>query len=271
MADGLRCTSLPLPASLVPRDFAACVKRISEELSSPAAVTFSLTLRECGLRASSCGALRTCALRGARADVCTGRGKNGSVDMCDGDGRAITCKDERVTLVRDCPRGGEQCVVRDGQAQCALGSCEKDYAPTCSASGTRVLECKKGKLLSLDCNAFALRCTTSGGQPHCATTGASCTDGSTRCDGGVAVDCHHGHEVRVDCAQGGLACGGSGATIGACTSAASASDACDPATAPRCDGATLKWCAWGKSRSYLCKSKGLSKCVAEDKGSRCTG
>jgi hypothetical protein len=33
----------------------------------------------------------------------------------------------------------------------------------------------------------------------------------------------------------------------------------------------LKWCAWGKQRSYLCKSVGLSKCVTADKGSRCAG
>src|SRR5687767_5115008 len=57
------CDKLPLPPSLVPHDFVGCSKALYEELTSPSAVTFSLTLKECGLRSSSCGELRTCALR----------------------------------------------------------------------------------------------------------------------------------------------------------------------------------------------------------------
>ncbi len=166
------CDKLPLPAGLVPRDFVGCTRALHGELASPAAVAFSLTLRDCGLRASSCGELRSCALRGARADVCAGRGKSGSVEMCDGDGRAVTCTSERVALVRDCPRGGEQCVVQEGRAVCALGSCEKDAAPACSPSGTRVLECKKGKLLSLVCGAFGLLCSPSSAGGRAALRGS---------------------------------------------------------------------------------------------------
>src|SRR5215207_5029894 len=92
------CDRLPFPAGLVPRDFAGCTRALYAELASASAVSFSLTLRDCGLKASSCTELRTCALRGARVDVCAGRGKSGPVDMCDGDGRAITCNNERVTL-----------------------------------------------------------------------------------------------------------------------------------------------------------------------------
>jgi hypothetical protein len=274
------CERLPLPPGLVPGDFAACTRAMFAELASPAAVTFSLTLRDCGLRASSCGELRTCALRGAKADVCAGRGKGGAVDLCDGEGRAVTCQNERVALVRDCPRGGEQCVVRDGKAVCALGACDKDSPATCSPSGTRVLECSKGKLLSLDCAAFGLRCVTGKSGPECATTGAACpSGGATRCEGGTAIGCFRGHDVRVDCAARGLACaggtsgldagGGSFATVGACATAVPAKGACDPAAPPRCDGATLRWCAWGQPRGYLCKSVGLSRCVADDKGARC--
>ena len=273
------CDRLPLPAGLVPKDFVSCTRALYGELASAAAVSFSLTLRDCGLRASSCGELRTCALRGAKVDVCTGRGKAGPVDMCDGDGRAITCNGERVTLVRDCPRGGEQCVVREGHAVCALGACETEAAPACSPSGTRVLECKKGKLLSLDCGAFGLRCAPSSEGPRCATQGGACTEGTTRCDGATAVACWHGHEVRIDCAARGLTCGagtaaldaggGTVSSIGACTTVAPAKAACDPAAPPKCEGATLRYCAWGQPRGYLCKSVGLSRCVADDKGARC--
>ena len=280
------CERLPLPSGIVPHDFVGCTRTLYAELASPGAVAFSLTLRDCGLRASSCGELRACALRGAKPDVCTGRGKAGPVDMCDGDGRAITCNNERVTLVRDCPRGGEQCVVREGHAVCALGSCDKETAPACSVSGTRVLECKKGKLLSLDCGAFGLQCTASADGPKCATQAPACREGATRCDGATAVGCWHGHEVRVDCGARGLGCGvGSSSSsssslgVGACTvlappsrppsSDAGAAPACDASAPPRCDGASLRWCAWGQPRSYLCKSVGLQRCVADEKGARC--
>lgn len=278
------CDRLPLPDGIVPRDFVGCTRALHAELASPAAVTFSLTLRDCGLRASSCGELRSCALRGAKVDVCSGRGKTGPVDMCDSDGRAITCNAERVTLVRDCPRGGEQCVVRDGHAVCALGACDKDAAPACSASGTRVLECKKGKLLSLDCGAFGLRCTPSGEGPKCATPAATCDEGTTRCEGTTAIGCFRGHEVRIDCGARGLVCGagtgggGAGRAVGACAvpppsrpaNADAGVTSCDPSAPPRCDGATLRWCAWGQPRAYLCKSVGLQRCVSDDKGARCS-
>jgi hypothetical protein len=265
------CANLPLPTGIVPRDFAGCVRTMMEELASPGAVGSSLLIRECGLKASSCGALRTCAMRGAKPDVCAGRAKNSSLDLCDPDGRAITCTNEHVAMVRDCPRAGEQCVVQSGKATCALGGCEKESAPACSPSGTRVLECKKGKLHSLDCSTFGLKCVSSGDGPQCATSAPTCASGSSRCEANdVAVGCWHGHEVYVDCGKAGMTCSSS-PTLGACTMKPPAEGSCDPSSAARCDGATLKWCAWGKPRSYLCKSMGLSKCVTDDKGSRCAG
>ncbi|MBS2013977.1 MAG: hypothetical protein JST00_13895 [Deltaproteobacteria bacterium] len=270
------CDRLPLPSGLVPPSFAACTRALYTELASPSAASFSLTLRDCGLRASSCGELRACALRGAKPDVCAGRGKGGtSVDLCDGDGRAVSCTNERVALVRDCPRGGEQCVVRDGKAVCALGACEKDGPATCSNSGTRVLECKKGKLVSLDCGAFGLRCVNGPSGPTCGTSGAACSEGASRCEGATSVACWHGHEVRVDCGARGLGCAGSadaGATsaVGACVQTPPASGACDPErTGPKCDGANIRYCSFGTPRVYLCKSVGLSRCVSDDKGVRC--
>jgi hypothetical protein len=93
--------------------------------------------------------------------------------------------------------------------------------------------------------------------------------------------------VRIDCGARGLACGaGTGAldasggglaSIGGCAIAparpsgtdAGPSGTCDPAAPSRCDGASVRWCAWGQSRSYLCKSVGLQRCIADDKGARC--
>lgn len=258
------CGKLPLPST--PKDFASCVRSMEADLASGAGTTFSLTLRECGLKASSCVALRTCALRGAKADVCAGRGKFGPVDLCDSSGRAVSCLDERVTLVRDCPRGGEQCVVQEGRSFCALGKCTDESPPACSRSGTRILECKKGKLHSLDCGAFGLRCTTESGTPHCTTAGTLCRDGVTRCEGALAMTCLHGHEAKIDCAAGKLSCG-SGTPVGACSTGAAAT--CDPNEAPTCDGASVTWCAWGSPRSYPCKSMGFATCVSDELGAHC--
>lgn len=273
------CENLPLPTNAVPKDFAACVRTMYAELASPSAVAFSLTLRECGLSSNSCGAFRTCALRGVRPDICAGRGKAGPVDTCDEAGRAVTCNAERVALVRDCPRGGEQCVVRDGKATCALGACAADAPASCSPSGTRILECKKGKLGSLDCGAFGLRCVSTVDGPQCATLGASCREGTVRCDGRDAIGCFHGREVRVGCGARGMSCAdgasadghreGASNVAGVCAVAAPGKAACDPASPARCDGGTIRYCAWGTPRSYLCKSMGLTRCAADDKGVTC--
>jgi hypothetical protein len=277
------CEGLPIPPSLVPRDFAACVKTLTTEMTSASAVNFSLTLRECGLRANSCGGLRACALRGASPDTCTGRGKASPAGFCDSEGRAISCWHEKIYAVRDCPRGGEQCAVREGEALCTLGACPADMkegaGPACSASGTRILRCEKGKLASLDCGAFGLKCVQATDGPGCATVGKACAAGSKRCEGNVAIGCFNGRETRIDCTTANLACAGdpraSGSVaVGACTSAAPLEDAgrCDPAAPPRCDGASIVYCGAGaRSRRYFCKSLGFARCLTDRAGTHCAG
>src|SRR5262249_35554089 len=153
----------------------------------------------------------------------------------------------------DCPRGGEQCAIKDGQAMCTLGTCETDAPRACSASGTKILQCDKGRLLSLDCGALGLRCETTAEGPGCATTSAMCTEGSKRCDGNAAVSCYNGREVKVECEKAGLVCGGAvgSLAVGACATEGPVS--CDSSVAARCDGAILKYCAAGKPRGYFCK------------------
>ena len=267
------CQNLPFPT--LPSSVPGCVQSMMNELTSTDAVKFSLTIRECGLRANSCSELRTCALRGAGPDACNGRGKNGTVGICDLDGRAINCFHERVVGVRDCPRGGEQCVVREGQASCALGPCGGDMKegapPTCSASGTRILQCDHGKLQSIDCAALGLKCTAVDGKSGCSPSTQTCAGTGKRCDGNVSVGCMHGHEVRVDCGAAGLTCNATPGSlpVGACVAAPVATDKCDPKEAPRCDGASIKYCFAGRKRSYFCKSLGFSGCVKDSGAVRC--
>jgi hypothetical protein len=218
-------------------------------------------------------------MRGAAPDVCDDRGKNGPAGRCDDDGRAINCSHEKVVGVRDCPRGGEQCVVREGQASCVLGPCSGDNKegapPTCSASGTRVLVCDHGKLQGVDCAALGLKCTVADGRAGCSTTTQTCSGTSKHCDGNVSVGCMHGHEVRVDCGAAGLTCNSSPGAIqvGACVDPppAAANDKCDPKDPPKCDGATIKYCFAGRKRSYFCKSLGFNSCVKEGGAVRCGG
>ncbi len=270
------CDKLPIPRSLVPEDFASCVKKMSDEMSSATAINFSLTLRECGLQSDSCAGLRSCALRGASAEACNGRGKQGFVGFCDDAGRALTCWHDQALAVRDCPRGGEQCIVVGGQATCTLGPCggvAEGDKPRCSASGTHLLHCEKGKLASLDCAAFGLKCSVAGdGTAGCSTSGPACVAGTARCDGDVAVGCFNGHEVRVDCGVAGLSCNqnaSAGTPVGACVASPLPSGACDPGDKAKCDEASIKYCAAGRPRSYSCKAVGFGRCDTSKDGIRC--
>ena len=271
------CEKLPIPPSLIPDDFASCVKKMSDEMTSPAAINFSLTMRECGLQSSTCNGLRACAMRGANVEACSGRGKQGVVSFCDVDGRALTCWHDQMLSVRDCPRGGEQCLVVGGQATCTLGPCPAGIGegdkPRCSASATHLLHCEKGKLASLDCAAFGLKCSVAtDGTAACATTGPACTAGPNHCDGSVAVGCLNGHEVRVDCAAAGLACNqmpATGTPIGACVALPPPSGACDPSDRSRCEDANIKYCSGGKPRTYSCKAVGFGRCENAKNGVHC--
>jgi hypothetical protein len=261
------CDGIAIPPALFPQDFAACVTRMAADLASPAAVSMSLAIRECALTASSCGELRTCALRGASDDACAGRGKRAVTGVCDVDGRALTCWHDRVFAVRDCPRGGESCRVVDGDATCSLGSCVDEgagaEAPHCSASGTHLVRCEKGTLASVNCAAVGLECAASAtGAAACATGGPPCTGVSTRCEGGVATGCYDGRSVRVDCAAAGFACGAApgDTALGACSLGPVPDSGCDRSARTRCEGGGIQYCAFGRPRSFSCKAAGFAGC-----------
>jgi hypothetical protein len=270
------CEKLPIPPGLIPPDFPTCVKSMHDEMTSAKAVSFSLLMRECGLQSNSCASLATCALRGARPDACSGRGKQALVGFCDVDGRAISCWHEQILAVRDCPRGHEECLVMSGDARCSLGPCPGDMRDgdkaRCSASQTHLLHCEKGKLATLDCAAFGLKCVTAAdGTAGCATSGPVCAGSTRRCEGTTAVGCFNGHEVRVDCAAAGLVCEPTpgGTPIGACVAPPAPTGGCDPNDKARCDGASIRYCYAGKPRSYFCKAFGFGRCETGKTGAHC--
>ena len=238
---------------------------MAAEMSSPTAVGFSLTMRECGLQSNSCAALRACALRGANPDACAGRGKQGVVGFCDVDGRALTCWHEQMLAVRDCPRGGEQCIVVDGQATCTLGPCpggiEEGDKPRCSASGTPPASLREGQA----------------GEPRLRGLRAQVRDRRRRDgrlrDGGRGVRRRgealrrerlgrllqrprgarrlrrRGADVRVDA--------GKHARRGLRLAGPAAGGRVRPADRGKCDGANVKYCDAGKPRALLLQGAGL--------------
>lgn len=269
------CENIAIPRQFIPQDFHSCVKKMTEDMTQPSAINFSLTLRECGLGANSCEDLRTCALRGAKPDACKGRGPDSVVGSCEDNGkRALSCWHDRVLAVRDCDRGGESCIVRDGQAMCVLGVCPADIKAgdpsVCGRDGLHVLRCEKGKLASLDCGAFGLKCGALNGSEGagCVTTLPTCTPGSKRCEGNTAIGCFNGHEVKVDCAAAGHVCGAvpGGVAVGLCT--APPKTECNSGDAATCDGAYVKYCFAGKQRRYFCKPR-FNSCVKDNTGVHC--
>ncbi len=254
------CPNLPIPPGVVPPDFGDCVRKLSQELSSASGIAYSLTLRECGLKANSCDALRSCALRGADPKACEGRGMKAPVGYCDDPGRALTCYQGKIWLVRNCPFGGESCRVGPGGAQCIVGPCgDAGDTAQCSASGGKVVQCEKGTgLRGLDCTAFGLQCSNyksaDGGMAvGCTSGGATCVGSGKRCDGKTAISCFNGHEVRVDCGAAGLSCdtNPNSPTVGACVVS---SATCKGDDGAKCDGNAIKYCANGRQRSYPCSA-----------------
>lgn len=262
----LGCPDVPLVAPK--NDFGECVAYVQATLSSAEGLKFSVPLRECGLQSDSCKELRECALRGASPAICKGRGKGKAMGFCDDEGHAVTCFNEKLVQIRDCPRFGEQCAARQGQATCTLGECPSDVppdgTPVCSGNGQKIFSCDRGKLVSMDCSAFGLSCTKHDGKPTCAAAAApTCSDKTApKCSGNDHVSCMSGHEVKVQCGKANLKCAPSPGTsvVGACEAPATDGGTCDPKAAAKCNGNSIEYCIGGKTRSFFCKALGFSKC-----------
>ena len=277
----LGCGDIPIQVPTY--DFGLCVRHFWEQMASPDALTSSLTIRECGMGAVSCGQFARCALRGADANGCAGRGMGASepVGRCDLSGRALQCLEGEVVGVRDCPRGGELCAVRGGKAACVSGRCDaeagKKSKPTCSPDKTRITSCQLGRVVSLSCAALGLQCETIDGKPTCVPGSApACSGSEATCDQSTAVQCVNGREVRVQCSQANLVCGvetKDKTRVGACASPDSGNDRkCNPKTfGTRCHGNSVEYCVGGKIEKYDCKTYfGLNKCVGRTGQAHCS-
>ncbi|GAC1351780.1 MAG: hypothetical protein NVSMB1_08120 [Polyangiales bacterium] len=282
----LACRDVPMfpPAN----DFTGCVHALMNQLSSPSALTSSVSIRECGLSATSCRSLRACALKGASEKVCDGVALDSKepIGKCDLDARAVTCWRGKVLGVRNCGLADELCVVKDGKSECALaGACPPSAKADWACAGSRMVKCQDNKFLSIDCKVLSLSCVSaldaSGKQAvGCApATTSSCKSSekvTCAADNGSAVSCLLGKEVRVACSDQGMSCTESAKAgdrqAGVCEIPAGSKPCEVKKFESKCDGSTIKYCSHGSVRTYSCKSIGASKCVM-DKGSgpRCTG
>lgn len=263
--------AFPIPAPDVP----GCVKAAWDALSSPDTVRMSLGIRDCALRANSCREVRACALAGADANVCNGRGMKSDtpIGFCDLDGRAVSCFRGKPKFVRDCPRAGEQCSVAGGNPICSLGPCPADLpegASQCSGNGQRVLECIDGRLRSRDCSVLGLTCESRGGSPACVPSSKKCSGQTHRCDGKAAIGCLDGHEVKILCDAAKMSCAlpNEPNKVGLCAAEESETK-CDPKADAQCVGNTIEYCINGQKRSFLCKTFGFNRCVMGPTGPRC--
>ena len=268
-------------------DFQGCVNALMNQLTSPEALNASLTIRECGLRATSCKTLRSCALKGAEPSICAGVATDTPkpVGKCDMDGRAVQCWRGKVLGVRNCGLANEICVAKAGNAECALaGACPATVKENWSCAGTRMVKCLDGKFLSIDCSVLNLACVSGPGPDGKTTVGCApggtkaCTKNEISCSGTNAVGCVYGKEVSVACGDEGMKCADpkkdpTEMTVGVCELPA-VDKPCDPKTfkASCAKNATMEYCSHGSVRNFNCKTVGANKCVM-DKGSgpRCTG
>jgi hypothetical protein len=280
----LACRDVPMfpPAP----DFAGCVRAVMDQLSVPSALNASLSIRECGLSATSCKTLRACALKGVDPKICDGVAttSEGPIGKCDLDARAVTCFRGKVLGVRNCGLADELCVVKNGKADCALaGACPAGAKDEWTCAGSRMVKCQDGKFLSIDCKVLNLGCNTftddkGKTQAGCAPQSTTaCKGDKTSCKGDLAIGCNNGREVRVACGEAGMTCSDPAKpgerTVGVCeVPAPPAGKACDPKKfESKCDGSSIVHCVAGQVRNLPCKAIGATKCVT-DKGTgpRCT-
>lgn len=262
--------AFPLPA----QDMPGCVKAAWDALSGPDAVKMSLGIRDCALRANSCREVRACSLAGADPNVCNGRAMKSDkpIGFCDLEGRAVSCFRGKPEFVRDCPRAGEQCSVAGGKPICSLGPCPGNLPEgnaQCSGDSHRILRCLDGRLQSRDCSVLGLKCEQVGGKPDCVAPTKSCSASSHRCDGKAAIGCQDGHEVKVLCDAAKMSCAlpNDPNKIGLCAPEVSGPK-CNNDLA-RCVGNNIEYCVQGMKRTFLCKTFGFNRCVADATGPRC--
>jgi len=238
-------------------------------------------LHTCLARATTCAETATC-LHGAgdarAAEFCAKR--PGVVSGCDGD-KLVSCSDDDAheSTVTDCAALGASCREMKAPGGLVIRGCVSTQkcppgAPEARCDGAgAVLSCHDGVVERATCRP-GTRCEEHRDESGEAT--ASCQLpgrrrcemlGARHCEGDRLVECSsQGHFGRIrvsDCAGFGLRCSGVGPRAGCYVPA---DVECDREMLPRCDGASIVFCAAGRLTKIPCAKLGLETCNPTARG-----
>ena len=272
------CDKLPIPPSLIPPDFAVVREEDDRRADlAPAASTSRSRCASAGCsrtRARACAPARCTAPTPTPAPAAASRASSASATSTAARSPAGTT---RSLAVRDCPRGGEQCLVATARRRAPSGRARRRRRRRQAAllrvgdapAALREGQAREPRLRGLRPQVRHRRPT---GPPACATAGPPCAGSAKRCEGehrGRLLQRPRGarrlrrrradvHRRRRAGRPSARACRRRRPSAGAI-----------PDQAPRCDGANIKYCVAGKPRSHFCKAMGFNKCDSSHNGPHC--
>jgi hypothetical protein len=247
------------------RDPSACVEWWLGEPEHP--------LRKCLGEATNCEQTTAC-LRGggdARAAAFCGQ-RQGVVSGCDGE-RLVSCGDDDSAFA-DCAAIGATCKEIPKAAGVTVRACISPQKCPAGAPDARcdgpgaVITCRDGAIERVVCRpGTTCQERPDSGEAACDTPRRCGVRGTKRCEDGRLVECDpsgpYSKAKVTDCAGLGLRCSG----LGPRASCLVPTDVeCDSAILPRCEGASLVFCAAGRLAKVPCSGIGLSTCDPSAKG-----
>lgn len=249
------------------RDPGACVEWLASDADAP--------LPKCLSAATTCEQVATCLHGGGDAKAAQFCGQRpGVVSGCDGD-RLVSCGDDdaQESTVVDCTQLGASCREMKAAGGLVVRACFAPQkcpanAPEARCDGPNaVVACHDGAIERVVCpagtkceehkddNAEATASCMLPGRPRCDMLGAK------RCDGDRLVECsgsgHFGRVRVTDCGALGLRCTGMGPR--ASCYVPNEVD-CDKEMLPKCEGASLVFCAAGRVAKVDCGAIGMGAC-----------
>jgi hypothetical protein len=238
-------------------------------------------LQKCLGAATTCEQVATCMHGGGdarAAQFCAQR--PGVVSGCDGD-RLVSCSDDDAheSTVLDCATLGATCRETKSAGGLVTRGCFAPQkcppgAPEARCDGaSAVLSCHDGAVERATCapgtrceehkdeNAESTASCQLPGRPRCNMLGAR------RCEGDRLVECsgsgHYGRVRVTDCVGFGLRCAGTGPRA----SCYVPNDVeCGTEMLPKCEGASLVFCAAGRVTKVSCAALGMSTCDPTARG-----
>jgi hypothetical protein len=199
----------------------------------------------------------------------------GVVSGCDGD-RLVSCgeDDAHESSVVDCAAMGAKCGEVKSSGGLVLRACSSPTkcpasAPDLRCDGTAaIISCRDGAYERVACPA-GTKCEehkdeVGDAAASCELPGRRrCVGGTRRCEDDRLIECDRGKAKVTDCIGQGLRCAGIGPRAGCYVPE---NVECDKDMLPRCEGASLVFCAAGRLEKVACSELGLGTCDPSARG-----